>query len=294
MSLRELLTVLRGDRALAAGVVIVAISLLLAAIGPWIVPFDPERATGEVLLAPSLEHPFGTDASGIDVFSRVVAGFRADVTIAIVAVALSLAGGVVLGALAGFDFRSPWAGRGRWTILRLADMVQALPVFILALALVGMTGPSVRNVIVAIAFVNLPIFLRLTRGAVLVTQREAYVDAARVMGLPSRVTLRRHVLPNSMEPVIANASITVGFAVLLTAGLSFLGAGVRPPTPEWGATIASGSRNLVTGEWWISVLPGLVLSVVVLGFALLGEGLRRRWSPADRTAGDPRLQAGPR
>jgi peptide/nickel transport system permease protein len=283
--------VLRRDAATTVGAVIVAVSILLAIVGPSIVPYDPERATGDVLLAPSSSHLFGTDASGIDVFSRVVAAFRSDVFIALVAVAISSIGGVILGALTGYRFRSRGSRAASWIVLRLGDVVQALPVFILALALVGMTGPSVRNVVIAIAFVNLPIFLRLTRGAVLVTEREAYVDAARVMGLPPRRILTRHVVPNSLEPVLANASVTVGFAVLLTAGLSFLGAGVRPPTPEWGAAIAAGSKNLVTGEWWISVLPGIVLSIVVLGFALLGDGLRRAWDPAGRQTIDPRTEA---
>jgi peptide/nickel transport system permease protein len=279
-----------GDAALRAGAVIVVLSCVLAVIGPWIAPHDPEAATRDVLLEPSLEHPFGTDASGVDVFSRVIAGFRTDVLIAVVAVTISLVGGVLLGAFAGFDHSARPARFGAWLVLRIADMVQALPVFILALALVGMSGPSVRNVVIAIAFVNLPVFLRLARGAVEVTKREAFVDSARVVGLPDRRVLMRHVLPNSLDSVIANASITVGFAVLLTAALSFLGAGVRPPTPEWGATMASGAQHLITGEWWISVLPGLVLSMVVLGFALLGESLRRHWDPARRSVLDPRVR----
>lgn len=272
------------DVSLWVGASIVGVSCLLAVIGPWIAPYDPEAATRDILLPPSLEHPFGTGASGVDVLSFVLAGFRTDIVIALASVGMALVGGVLLGAFSGFNHESRLARFVAWLILRFADMIQAIPVFILALALVGMSGPSVKNVVIAIAFVNLPIFLRLTRGAVEVRRREAFAEAARVMGLPDRKVLMRHVLPNSLDSVFANASITVGFAVLLTAALSYLGAGVRPPTPEWGATIASGAQNLITGQWWISVLTGAVLSTVVLGFALLGEALRRRWDPNRRSA----------
>lgn len=281
----------RADSTLLVGASLVGVAIALSIFGPLIVPYDPEAATPDILQSPSTDHWFGTDAVGIDVFSRVVAAFRVDVLIALTATAVSFAGGVTLGAICGYGFSARLARAVSWGLLRAADMVQALPVFILALALVGMTGPSVRNVVISIAFVNLPIFLRLTRGAVLVTQREAYVDAARVMGLRDRQILLRHVLPNSVEPVIANASIAIGGAILLTASLSFIGAGIRPPAPEWGAIIATGSRYLITGQWWITVLPGLVLSIVVLGFGMLGEGLRRRWDPAGRLAADVRSAA---
>ncbi len=267
------------------GFAIVTVSVLLAIVGPYITPHSPVNATTGILLAPSAHHLFGTDSSGIDVFSNVVAGFRTDLVIAIASIGLSLLGGIALGSLSGFPFRSRVGRGGAWVLLRGADMVQALPVFIFALVLVGMTRPSMRNVIIAVAFVNLPIFLRITRGAVLVTSSESYVDSARVVGLPDRRILVRHVLPNSLEPVIANASVGIGYAILLTAGLSFLGAGVPPPTPEWGAEIANGSQSLVTGQWWISVFPGLVLSIVVLGFALVGETLRRYWDPSGRQGG---------
>lgn len=264
------------DKGLWLGGGIVATSLFLAIVGPAIAPHDPESATRDILQAPSGSYPFGTGASGIDVFSYTLAAFRTDVLIAVVSVGIAVTVGVVLGALAGYAHEGPFGKGLRWVLLRATDLVQAIPVFILALALVGATGPSVKNVIIAIAFVNIPIFLRLTRAAVEARNKEAYVDAARVLGLPDRSILGRHILPNSLDTVIGNASITIGFAVLLTAALSFLGAGVRPPTPEWGATIASGSQHLITGQWWISVIPGFVLSIVVLGFAVFGDAVRRR------------------
>jgi peptide/nickel transport system permease protein len=272
----------RGDRGLRIGAVIVAATLFLALFGPLLAPHDPEAATRDVLAAPSASHWFGTTRSGVDVFSATLAAFRIDVFIALVATLGSFVVGVTLGAIAGFRFSSRSAAASSWMVLRGADMVQALPVFILALALVGVTGPSVRNVVIAVAFVNCPIFLRLTRASVLINQSLPYADAARVMGYSERRVLTRHILPNSLDPVIANASIAVGYAILLTAGLSFIGAGVPQPTPEWGSIIANGSANLVTGQWWISILPGVVLGVVVFGFAMLGDGLRRYWSPEGR------------
>jgi peptide/nickel transport system permease protein len=272
----------RDEKTTALGALIGCVSVLLAIVGPWITPSDPQAATSNILRPPSASHLFGTDKAGIDTFSVVLAGFREDVLIALGSIAISLVGGVLLGAVAGFAYQSSGVRRVGWLLPRLADVVQTIPVLILALALVGMTGPSVRNVVISVAFVNLPMFFRITRGAILVVQEETYVDAARSLGLSDSQVLARHVLPNSMAPVVANASIAMGASVLLTASLSYVGAGVRPPTPEWGATMAAGAEQLVTGEWWLSVLPGLVLAIVVLGFALVGKGLERSLDPLQR------------
>ena len=254
---------------------VVLAAIVLAVIGRQLAAYDPEQPTANVLVAPSRAYLFGTDASGIDVFSIVVSAFRIDVLIAVVAIGISLVTGVALGALSGYSFnRSRSAGIGSTVILRTLDLVQSIPVFILALALVGMAGQSVRNVVIAVAFVNLPVFARLTRSAVQGIEHREFVPASRAIGIREFGILRAHVLPNSLDSTIAYASIAVGGAVLLTAGLSFLGAGVKPPTPEWGAEIASGSSYVITGEWWISVIPGLVLSTVVLSFAILGDGIR--------------------
>lgn len=265
------------------GLVVVALSLIIAVIGPAIAPFDPERATMDILLPPSSTHWMGTDASGSDVFSRVLVATRIDLTIALVATAISMLVGSPLGAMAGFWSTS--RGRGRYAseiMLRMMDIIQAFPVFILALALVAVSGPNARNVIVGIAFVNIPVFLRLTRSAVLTTQHRAFVDAARVSGNSDLSIVFRHVLPNSLAPAMVNASATVGWAILLTAGLSFVGAGVRPPTPEWGAIIAQGSEQFVSGHWWISFFPGLALALTVFGYAVVGDGLRVFLDPTKR------------
>ncbi len=265
------------------GLFVVFLSLVAAVIGPLVVPYDPIRATMDILQSPSRAHPMGTDASGSDVFSRVVAAIRIDLVIALTATAISMLIGTPLGGLAGFWSSS--RGVTRWVselLLRLMDIIQSFPVFILALALVAVSGPSARNVIIGIAFVNIPVFLRLTRSAVLTTQHRAFVDAARVSGNSDLGIVFRHVLPNSLAPALVNASVTVGWSILLTAGLSFVGAGVRPPTPEWGAIIAQGSEQLVSGKWWISLFPGLALALTVFGYAVVGDGLRNFLDPTKR------------
>jgi peptide/nickel transport system permease protein len=265
------------------GLVVVLLSLVAAAVGPYVAPYDPIKATMDILQSPSASHWMGTDASGSDVFSRVLVATRIDLVIALAATAISLLVGTPLGGLAGFWSSS--RGGTRWAselLLRLMDIIQSFPVFILALALVAVSGPNARNVIAGIAFVNIPIFLRLTRSAVLTTQHRAFVDAARVSGESDLGIVFRHVLPNSLAPALVNASATVGWSILLTAGLSFVGAGVRPPTPEWGAIIAQGAEQLVSGHWWISFFPGLALATTVFGYAIVGDGLRQFLDPTKR------------
>lgn len=265
------------------GLFITVCSVVLAVIAPLIVPYSPISASVDVLQAPSLRHLMGTDPTGMDIFSRVLAALQIDLSVAVSGTLLSLVFGVVLGAAAGY-----WGGTGGVPLLlsegllRIMDMIQSFPVFIFALALVSLSGPSAQNVVLAIAFVNLPIFLRLTRAAVLATREQLYVEAARSVGMSDRRILLRHIIPNSIEPALVNASVTVGGAILLTAGLSFIGAGIRPPTPEWGSIIATGSQYMITGQWWIGVFPGLALSLSVFGFALLGDGLREYLDPTKR------------
>ena len=271
-------------RTIAAGAIVI-IAVILAAIGPYIAPYDPERPTADVLRPPSAAHLLGTDASGIDVLSVVLAAFRVDILIAIVSVGISLTVGIALGAISGYTFNgSRLAQLLAALILRALDLVQSIPVFILALAIVGMVGQSIQNVVIAVAFVNMPIFARLTRTSIRGIEPREFVSASRTIGVREVGILGWHVLPNSLDSTIANASIAIGSAILLTAGLSFLGAGVRPPTPEWGAEIATGANYLITGQWWISVSPGILLSIVVLGFALIGDDIRVRLQRARREA----------
>jgi peptide/nickel transport system permease protein len=266
------------------GLVVVALTIFLAAFGPYLAPYGPEETLpGAANLPPSTEHWMGTDISGMDVFSRVIAAPRIDLTIALVSTAAAFVGGVVLGVISGFfaGGRAIW-GRLSWAIVRAADIFQAFPVFIFALALVGFRGPSIQNVIVALAFLNIPFFLRLTRGAVLHVRERPFVDAARCVGGSGLRIAFVHVMPNALTPALANLSPTIGFSILLASALSFVGAGVPIPTPEWGSMIAIGAPNMMTGQWWTALFPGLALGLTILGYALVGDGFRYYLDPVNR------------
>jgi peptide/nickel transport system permease protein len=260
------------------GAAIVAVAILLAIVGPLIAPFDPRAAIpGNQLQPPSLRHLMGTDANGMDIFSRVIASPRTDLTIAILGTLGAIVVGVPLGLIAGY-----YRGFLSELLMRVSDIVQSFPVFLLGMALVVVTGQEIKNVVYVVAIINCPIYVRLVRGQVLFLRERPFVEAARALGVRDRWLIREHIFPNAIGPVVANASITIGWAILLTAGLSFIGAGVRVPTPEWGSMIAVGAKNVYTGEWWPSVFPGLALAFTVLGFALLGEAMVRATDPTRR------------
>jgi peptide/nickel transport system permease protein len=270
----------RTDRSLLAGGVIAGIATLLAIIGPWIAPYSPTMAAGgDQLLPPSGSHWMGTDSVGMDVFSRVISAPRTDLTIALASTVLAILIGTPLGAMAGY-YRSRWSE----LLMRVSDLVQSFPVFILAMAAVIVAGHEVTSIIYVIALVNAPIYIRLVRAEVLSLRERTYVEAAVALGESGRTVIFRHLVPNAYGPILSNASVTVGMSMLLTAGLSFIGAGVRVPTPEWGSMIAIGAPNVVTGQWWTSVFPGVALSLTVFGFALLGDTLARLSDPTQRDA----------
>ena len=273
------------------GVAIVGTVAFLAVFGPSVAPYDPTlaahapsiapppfaewpglfwgRLTGSVTEAP---HWFGTDANGFDLFSRVISAPRVDLTIALVANALSLFLGVLLGLVAGYYRNFLTEG-----MMRVSDVLQSFPVFISAMILVALAGRSTTNIVIALALLYTPIYIRLTRAEVMTQRVRGYVEAARAMGNREIVIALRHVLPNSLAPALIQSSVTIGFAILLTAGLSFVGAGVRPPAPEWGLMISTGANQIVLGEWWPSVFPGIAISVTVFGFAVLGNALENRY-----------------
>jgi peptide/nickel transport system permease protein len=270
----------RGNHAFIAGGLIAGIATILAVIGPLIAPYPPTQASGgDQLLPPSSEHWFGTDSVGMDVFSRVISAPRTDLAIALASTALAIAVGTPLGAIAGY-YRSRWSE----LLMRISDLVQSFPVFILAMAAVIVAGNDVTSIIYVIALVNAPIYVRLVRAEILSLRERTFVEAAVALGESGRTVVFRHLLPNAYGPILSNASITVGMSMLLTAGLSFIGAGVRVPTPEWGSMIAIGAPNVVTGEWWPSVFPGIALSLTVFGFALLGDSLAKITDPTRRDA----------
>ena len=266
------------------GLVIVLITLFLAVFGSAIAPYNPEYALpGISLTAPSVDHWMGTDVSGMDILSRVISAPRIDLTIALVSSTIAFVVGVFLGVVSGYFSGLP--GPGRYVsegIMRGADILQAFPIFIFALALVGFRGPGTENVIAALAFLNIPYFLRVTRGSVLQVRERPFVEAARCAGNSEIRIAFRHVMPNALTPALANISPGIGFAILLTAALSFVGAGVPKPTPEWGSMISIGAPNMMTGQWWTAFFPGVALGLTVLGFALLGDGLRDLMDPVKR------------
>ena len=254
-----------------AGLVIIGLLAIGALVGPALSSFDPRAADIlSSLEGPSREHLFGTDTNGTDILVRTFAAARVDLTIPAAGVLLALLIGVPLGLLAGLT-----RGTLGEFLMRLTDLLQAFPLLILAIAIVALTGNNLTNVVWAIAFVNTPIFIRLTRSQVLTIRELRYVEAAIALGNTRARLIRRHIFPNAIGPVIVQIGISMGYGILLLAALAFLGVGVQVPTPEWGSMILIGAGDIVTGQWWTSVLPGLVLILAVAGFNLLSEGVER-------------------
>lgn len=275
---------LRKSATLRLGLAIVALWLLIGILAPVIAPYSPVKPDpSSVLLPPSSEHWFGTDQDGLDIFSRVLWAPRIDLGIAVAATALAFLVGVPIGAFTGyFGGRGGVANVASVAVMRMVDVSLAFPVFVFALALVAVLGPGATNVIAALTFVNAPVFVWLTRSEVLSVRERAFVEAARCSGNSELRIAFRHVLPNSLAPPLTQLSVVLGFAILLTAGLSFIGAGVRIPTPEWGLMIAGGAPALIGGKWWPALFPGIALGSAVFGFALIGDGLRVFLDPRRR------------
>lgn len=290
--MKLLVRYLRRHPGTAGAYAFCALLVIAGAFGPYLGPYSPvEASPRRRLQPPSAEHWFGTDTSGLDVFSRVIAAPRVDLTVAVLGVSLSLIVGVTLGLITGFyDEGVPGAIGG--VILRVADMIQSFPVFILAMVLVGLLGQKIENVIYAVTFVNAPFYLRSVHAEVQSLRDRGFVRAARVSGVGSLAILRRHLLPNSLTPVLSQVSINIGWAILLTAGLSYVGAGVRAPTPEWGLMISQGARDVMGGNWWPALFPGLFLSLSVFSFALVGESLEVLLDPRRATAYEERERSG--
>jgi len=258
---------------------LLAVLLGCATIGPSLVPYDPiATETAVALQPPSAQHWFGTDQLGRDVFSRVVVAARLDLAIAFAAVLLSMAVGAVAGAAMGY-FRGPLDTIGS----RTTDVLMAFPLFVLAMGMVAALGNSVSSVVYATAVINLPFYVRLARAEVSIRRSLGYIEAARVGGSGHARILRVFLLPNILPALVVQASVNLGWAVLNTAGLSFIGLGVRAPAPEWGIMVAEGAQFIVSGRWWIAACPGLALMLAVFCFNLLGDGLRDVVDPRTRT-----------
>ena len=253
-----------------SGAAMVLIFVLVAAIAPFITPNDPYQSVpGSRLVGPSWEHPMGTDELARDVLSRVVLGARISLYVAIAGVVLGTGSGLVIGLFSGY-----FGGLVDTITQRIIDILLAFPGLILALALVAMLGNSLRNVMIAVAVGAIPPTVRVVRASVLSAKAEDYVLAARVIGAsPVRIALRQ-VLPNVMAPVIILGSVTFGSAILIESSLSFLGLGIQPPEPSWGAMLSGPARRYMLDAPWLAIFPGLALSVVVFSVNVFGDGLR--------------------
>ncbi|QXM25889.1 ABC transporter permease [Elioraea tepida] len=253
--------------------------LVAAAIaGPSLVPYDPLASSDRALAPPSVQHWFGTDNLGRDVFSRVVVAARLDLGMAFAAMAIVFATGTVAGVAAGF--------LGGWTdrvIGRVTDTIMAFPLFVLAMGLVAAAGNTVANVIWATAIINFPIYARVARTEANIRREAGFVEAARLSGRGTLQVMICEILPNVLPIMMVQVSLTMGYAILNTAGLSFIGLGIRPPTAEWGIMVAEGAGYIVSGEWWIAFFPGLALMLAVFTFNLLGDGLRDIVDPRRRS-----------
>jgi peptide/nickel transport system permease protein len=253
--------------------------VVAAVLGPLLVPYDPYASnTAMALKPPSAAHWFGTDQIGRDVFSRVIVATQLDVFIAVTSVALVFLMGGLAGVAAGFF--------GGWTdriVGRIADTIMAFPLFVLAMGIVAALGNTVQNIILATAIVNFPLYARIARAEANVRREAGFVMAARLSGNGDARIVLTQVLPNIMPIMVVQMSLTMGYAILNAAGLSFIGLGVRPPTAEWGIMVAEGAAFMVSGEWWIAFFPGAALMVSVFCFNLLGDGLRDIVDPQRRT-----------
>jgi len=255
------------------------IFVLAAIIGPSLVPYDPLASdTASALRAPSAEHWFGTDQIGRDIFSRVVVATRLDLGIAAASVALVFAFGGFAGLVSGFF--GGWADQ---LIGRVSDTIMAFPLFVLAMAIVAALGNTVPNIVLATGIINFPLYVRVARAETVQRREAGFVDAARIAGHRDMGVLLGQVAPNIMPMMVVQMSLTMGYAILNAAGLSFIGLGVRAPTPEWGIMVAEGASFIVSGEWWVALFPGAMLMTAVFCFNLLGDGLRDIVDPRRRT-----------
>ena len=265
------------NRLAFAGFIVFAGIVMLAALAPWIAPASPVRTNfGAVLQPPSARHLMGTDELGRDVLSRAIFGARASLEAGLISVGLAIAAGVPLGIVAGF-----YRGRLDDVLMRLTDAMLSFPQLILALAVAAVLGPGLAKAMIAIAVVLAPIFMRVMRAQVLTEREREYVDAARAMGAADRRIIWRHLLPNSLAPIVVQGSLAVASAIITEATLSFLGLGTQPPTPSWGSMLNAAQQYLSQAPW-LSFWPGVAIGVTVFATNVAGDGLREIWDPRTR------------
>jgi peptide/nickel transport system permease protein len=258
------------------GIVIIVLFALMAILPAIVWPYDA-RVDGDLevrLQPPSLLHPMGTDTQGRDVMRRVIHAARVSLGVGIGAVSIAVISGTLLGLVAGFI--GAWLDIG---LMFIMDILLAFPSTLLAIAIVAMRGPGLFNSLVAVSVVSIPVYARIARSTVLSIKRREYVTAAHAVGSDETRILFRHIFPNSLPPVVVQATLGVATSVIEIAALGFLGLGAQPPTPEWGAMLADSYKYLTSGSWWVLVFPGLAIMLTVLGFNLFGDGLRDALDP---------------
>jgi peptide/nickel transport system permease protein len=261
-----------------AGLLIIAMLLLVGLAAPWLAPYDPIRTdVPHRLEAPSAQHLFGTDQLGRDILSRIIYGTRISLRIAVLAAVIATVIGAPLGLISGY-FR----GRVDDLLMRLTDMFMAFPRLILAMAIAAALRPTLENVIIAISLAAWPAYTRLARSVTLGLREENFVEAARALGASPLRILARHIAPGVISPMVIQVSLDMGGIILTAAGLGFIGFGAQPPTPEWGVMISEG-RTYITDQWWVPTFPGIAISLFVLGFNLLGDGIRDILDPRLRS-----------
>ncbi|QIR86770.1 MULTISPECIES: ABC transporter permease [unclassified Paracoccus (in: a-proteobacteria)] len=252
------------------GLVLLLLQVIAIIFAPLLATHAPTEADPLASLQPpSVAHWLGTDVSGMDIYSRIIYATRVNLLISVVAVAVAFAIGVPIGLLVGY-----YRGWASTMVMRVFDFIQSFPVFVLGMALVSVMGQEIWNVAIVLAVLFVPIFARLIRAEALSLRDRPFIAAARCSGATDGKIMFRHILPNALTPAIVQISISIGMAILLTAGLSFIGAGVRMPLPEWGLMVSVGSQQMILGVWWVALFPGLAIVFSVLSFALMADALR--------------------
>ncbi|MGG2056110.1 ABC transporter permease [Lysinibacillus pakistanensis] len=273
-NLVSFLNKIKKNKAAVAGGIIILLYILMFLIGPIIAPYDPfDVQLDQKLQGPSLDHLMGTDDKGRDILSRILYGSRLSIGVGISAVLFGGTIGTLLGLISGYY--------GKWVdsiISRILDIMLAFPGILLALAIVSALGPSLINVIIAVGFFSIPMFARIVRGSTMEVKKLEYIDAVKTLGANDMTILIKHIFPNILSPIIVQASMRLATAILSAAGLSFLGLGAQPPSPEWGAMLSNGRDFLFTAPY-MALFPGIMISLLVLGFNLFGDGLRDALDP---------------
>ena len=265
------------NRLALGGLILFVLILLTALLAAWIAPASPIKTDfGAYLQPPGPRHLMGTDELGRDVLSRIIFGARASLEAGIISVGLAVAAGLPLGIVAGF-----YRGRLDDVLMRLTDAMLSFPQLILALAVAAVLGPGLAKAMIAIAVVLMPVFMRIMRAQVLTEREREYVDAARAMGAADRRIIWRHLLPNSLAPIVVQGSLNVAGAIITEATLSFLGLGTQPPTPSWGSML-NAAQQYLTQAPWMSFWPGVAIAVTVFAVNVAGDGLREIWDPRTR------------